>query len=235
MNNTLNILRLKAKKVSKGLSLIACILLISSCELNELWDKDYMFTIETPRDGLLIHDCSSYQHWHFFSFAQDSIIGSCDAGDSLAYDAWYNRTDWDLAFHRQNVKTNSGASGVGKGGMLAYKQEVFDFNTVTEAPDAGYEIDVPDSVIYDMSQMALGEIGYAYTGIAKPANNWAVLADMMSGLWTYAQTVFIVRTADGKFAKIYLKNFKSDTGASGTVTMEYVYQADGTLNLDIKE
>jgi hypothetical protein len=84
-----------------------------------------------------------------------------------------------------------------------------------------------------MSQMMSGQIGYAHTGVNPVTKNWAVLKDMMSGLWVYAEKVFVVRTADGKYAKVHLMNFKSDRGASGTVTMKYVYQSDGTINLDI--
>jgi len=212
-----------------------CLVGFVGCDIAHLWDKDYMFDVVEPQDGLFIYDCSSYLDWHFFSFAEGAVIGACDAKDSVAYEAWSKRTDWDLAFHRQNVKTNSGASGIGLGGLLKYPQETFDFDAILEAPEEGYLTDQPDSVIYDMSQMAAGQIGYAHTGVAQALKGWAVLTDMMNGVWTYVQSAFIVRTADGKYAKVYLKNFKSDIGASGTITMQYVYQADGSINLDIKQ
>jgi hypothetical protein len=193
-----------------------------------------MFEITEPQDGVFIYDCSSYTDWHFFSFEKGEVIGSCNAGDSTVYESWRKRIDWDLAFHRQNIKTNSGVSGVGLGGILEYPQETLDFDAIREAPEEGYKTDVPDSVIYDMSQMAAGKIGYAYTGLSQPPRRWAVLTDMMNSVWTYMQTAFIVRTAEGKYAKIYLKNFQSNIGGSGTVTMQYVYQSDGTVNLNIK-
>jgi hypothetical protein len=214
---------------------ILCVAGCCSCEIDHLWDKDYLFEVIEPQDGLFVYDCSSYTDWHFFSFVEGGIVGSCDANDSTTCETWRRRTDWDLAFHRQNLKTNSGVSGAGQGGLLAFPQEVFDFEAILEAPEEGYAIDVADSVIYDMSGMAAGKIGYAYTGLAQPAKGWAVLTDMMNGVWTYVQTAFIVRTADGRYAKIYLKNFKSDIGVSGTVSMQYVYQPDGTINLDIKK
>jgi hypothetical protein len=200
-------------------------------------DKDELFKKNEPKEGLAIIDCSSYTKWNFFSFAKGEIVGSCDAGDEADYEAWRNRIDWDLAFHRQDVKTNSGASGNGKGGILTYdfKGESFDFDAVKEAPKDGFQTDVQDSVIYDMSQMMQGIIGYAHTGLAQPTKKWAVLTDMQNSKWEYAQKIFIVRTANERYAKIYLKDFKSDTGASGTVTMQYVYQSDGTGNLDITE
>jgi hypothetical protein len=222
------------KAILKPVIWLVCTAGLASCNIDRLWDKDYLFEIEEPRDGLFVYDCSSYTDWHFFSFDAGGIIGKCDAADSTHCDAWRRRTDWDLAFHRQNLKTNSGASGMGQGGILKYSQETFDFDAVTEAPEDGYLTDVPDSVIYDMSQMAAGKIGYVPAGLAQPVKEWATLTDMMNGIWTYAQTVFVVRTARGKYAKIYLKNFKSDIGVSGTVTMQYVYQSDGTVNLNIQ-
>ena len=200
----------------------------------ELLDKDHLFSYIEAQDGVFVHDCSSYTDWHFFSFAEGQVIGSCDAMDSVAYADWFERTDWDLAFHRQNVKSNSGISGSGAGGIMEYPQHVFDFDAVIEAPEMGYVTDVADSVVYDMSQMATGSIGYAHTGLNPETKGWAELTDMMGGVWTYAQKVFIVRTANNKYAKIHLMNFKDRGGVSGTVTMMYVYQSDGSLNLKIE-
>ncbi|GHT21015.1 hypothetical protein AGMMS4957_09180 [Bacteroidia bacterium] len=223
------------KTITKIVALVIGIAGFTACDIDRLWDKDYLFTVIEPQDGIFIYDCSSYTDWHFFSFATGEIIGSCDAGDAEAGEVWRNRTDWDLAFHRQNIKTNSGESGVGLGGILKYPQEVLNFDAILEAPEEGYQTDVPDSVIYDMSGMMTGSIGYAYTGLAQPVKGWAVLTDMQNGVWTYVQSAFIVRTATGKYAKIYLRNFKSNVGASGTVTMQYVYQDDGTINLNTQK
>ncbi|MDR2868481.1 MAG: HmuY family protein [Bacteroidales bacterium] len=218
-------------KISKVTLLIFLLAGMASCDIDHIWDKDYLFEYMQPQDGVFVYDCSSYTTWHYFSFAAGGIIGSCQVTDTIATEVWRNRTDWDLAFHRQNIKTNSGVSGVGMGGILKYPQDNFDFDAVVIAPEEGYQTDMPDSIVYDLSQMAAGIIGYAHTGLAQPVRRWAVLTDMMSSLWTYMQNVFIVRTADGKYAKIYLNNFKSDIGVSGTVTMQYVYQPDGSVNL----
>jgi hypothetical protein len=188
-------------------------------------NKDDLFKKEEPKEGLAVLDCSSYTQWNFFSFSKGEIIGKCEVNNSSEYDSWASRTDWDIAFHRQDIKTNSGASGKGNGGIIEYdfKGETFNFESVKYAPADGYSVDIPDSVIFDMSKMMEGIIGYANTGLAQPPKKWAVLTDMMNSKWEYVQKVFIVRTADKKYAKIYLKNFKSDTGASGTVTMQYTY------------
>jgi len=209
--------------------LVGTFLSFSAC------DKDHLFTYIEAQDGVFVHDCSKYDLWHFFSFDEGMVIGTCDAKDSVTYESWKKRTDWDLAFHRQNIKSNNGISGEGRGGIMEYPQTVFDFDAVIEAPEEGYQTDVPDSIVYDMKNMAEGKIGYVYTGVNPVTKDWAKLTDMMGGIWTYAQKIFIVRTAKGKYAKIHLMNFKNDKGVSGTVTMKYVYQSDGSTNLNIKK
>lgn len=198
-------------------------------------DKDHLFTYIEAQDGVFVHDCSKYTLWHFFSFDEGKVLGTCDARDSVEYDNWRKRTDWDLAFHRQNIKVNGGISGSGKGGIMEYPQTVFDFDAVTEAPEEGYKTDVADSIVYDMNNMMEGKIEYVYTGVNPVTKDWAKLTDMMGSIWTYVQKVFIVRTATGKYAKIHLMNFKSDKGVSGTVTMKYVYQSDGSTNLNVQK
>ncbi|MDR0547473.1 MAG: HmuY family protein [Dysgonamonadaceae bacterium] len=209
-----------SKTVKLTVIAILSIIYLPSCD-----NKDDLFKKNEPKEGLAVLDCTSYTQWNFFSFAQGQLVGSCDAGNEAEYETWRMRADWDLAFHRQDVKTNSGASGSGKGGILEYdfNGQAFDFDAVKDMPKTGYQTDVQDSVIYDMSGMMQGIIGYEKTGLAQPTKKWAVLTDMQNSKWEYAQKVFIVRTADEKYAKIYLKNFKSDTGASGTITMQYAY------------
>jgi hypothetical protein len=221
-------------KIPKAFLLWSCLAgMLFSYSACDIWDKDHLFTYIEAQDGVFVHDCSKYTDWHFFSFAEGKVIGMCDAKDSVAYDGWHKRADWDLAFHRQNIKVNGELSGIGKGGIMEYPQNVFDFDAVLEAPEEGYRTDVPDSIVYDMSNMAEGKIGYVYTGVNPVTKDWAVLTDMMGGIWTYARKVFVVRTADNKYAKIHLMNFKSDKGVSGTVTMKYVYQPDGSPNLNV--
>ncbi|MDR0537577.1 MAG: HmuY family protein [Tannerellaceae bacterium] len=207
-------------KIQTALTAMLAIAFIASCD-----DKDDLLKKEEAKEGLAILDCSNYAQWNFFSFATGQIVGTCDVADQAANQTWGSRNDWDIAFHRQDVKTNSGASGNGGGGILEYdfKDATFNFDAVLEAPKDGYVADAADSVIYDMSQMMQGKIGYAQTGLAQPTKKWAVLTDMMNGKWEYAQKIFIVRSAGKKYAKIYLKNFKNDTGTSGHVTMQYAY------------
>jgi hypothetical protein len=44
--------------------------------------------------------------------------------------------------------------------------------------------------------------------------------------------IFIVRTATGKYAKVWFKSYYSATNASGFINFQYKYQPDGSKNLE---
>ena len=52
--------------------------------------------------------------------------------------------DWDIAFNRYHIKTNSGTSGKGQGGVL--KTDGKDFAALTVAPTDVYQKDVEKEV-----------------------------------------------------------------------------------------
>lgn len=57
--------------------------------------------------------------------------------------AWAERTDWDFAICGDYIKTNSGTSGNGKGGIL--RDETHNFQTLKDAPTEGYLIEAKES------------------------------------------------------------------------------------------
>ena len=80
-------------------------------------------------------DASDQQEWVYFSF-EKGVVEVADPQTS---------NDWDLAFNRYHVRTNSGTSGKGQGG--AYKTDKTDFDAVTVAPTAEeYKVDVEQQV-----------------------------------------------------------------------------------------
>jgi hypothetical protein len=167
-----------------------------------------------------------YTLWHYFSFEADSVIATGSADPQDGDDAtWKQRTDWDLAFHRNDVRTNSGVSGIGQGGMLEASET--DFDLVLEVPTSGYTVD--DS----LNIMLTPAMPPVYTGSTgnSVCDGWASY-DHTEGVWVFAEKVFIVKTADGKYAKIWLKSFLDDEDNSGRITMEYAYQSDGSTSLE---
>jgi hmuY' len=99
----------------------------------------------------------------YFSFEK----GVVEVADPVA------SNDWDLAFNRYHVKTNSGTSGKGQGGAL--RTEGKDFAALTEAPTEGYLVDVEKEVS-------------SYTGGGKGGNQKISLAPALDpghgeGFW----------------------------------------------------
>jgi len=203
------------------LSFIAAALIsgvFTSCEK----DDDGPAATETKT---LILSTKDYTVWHYFSFSQDKVIGTGSADPANGDDAaWKQRTDWDIAFHYKDIRTNSGKSGIGQGGMLEASSSVF--ADVLEAPATGYTVD--DSLYIRLSA-AMPPVYTSSTG-SSVCLDWARY-NHGERAWVFAEKVFIVKTADGKYAKIWLKSFLDDADVPGTITMDYAYQADGSTSL----
>lgn len=61
--------------------------------------------------------------WQYFSFAKGDFV-------NLTAEQAESSLDWDIAFNRYYVKTNSGTSGKGKGGLFDSGAATFDAATV---------------------------------------------------------------------------------------------------------
>jgi hypothetical protein len=174
-------------------------------------------------------DVTPYDKWFYFSFEDDKFVGEGAADPEVGDDAeWANRTDWDIAFHRQNVRTNSGTSGKGAGGILALETE--DFDAVKSVDLTTFEADaiVDESILAEFVMPPV----YVSSSINAVANNWAIL-DHASKTWSIAKkNVFIVKTAKGKYAKIQFLNFLNDQDKSGYLTLKYAFQKDGSTKFE---
>lgn len=118
------------KKV-KILSLILVACLCCACNQNE--SKEPVIAAEVT-----IHELNN-DKWLYFSIKNGETVGTStflsDEEDKL----WAARSDWDFAICGDYIKTNSGTSGNGKGGIL--RDETHNFHTLKEAPSDGYLID----------------------------------------------------------------------------------------------
>ena len=106
--------------------LAAATLILVSCTENHVPNVQAEFTI----NGL------SEDHWTYFSFEKGSTVGSSSFMDKEEDAQWSKRTDWDIAICGDYLKTNSGTSAIGSGGIL--KDETSNFMLLEEAPESGY-------------------------------------------------------------------------------------------------
>jgi len=116
--------------------------------------------------------------------------------------------DWDLAFRRFVIIANGGAGFAGQGGVVDLGVP---FDSVREAPDTGYAPTARDS-----TNPGIGHwYKYGYS----------------SHLLDPGGHTYVVRTADGHYAKFSIVGYYCREVRSGCFTIRYAYQGDGTRTL----
>ena len=156
--------------------------------------------------------------WIYYSFkeAKEVAVAEADHETSL---------DWDIAFNRYNVRTNGGESGVGVAAV--YDAGKVDFTSVMNAPTDGYIVD-------DTIQIVKAYIGQAVEWMTSTGNDkFKGCVEMSFGStgpsYNTNDHVYVVKTADGKYAKLWIKSYYNDSGVAGFINFKYAYQSgDGT-------
>lgn len=159
--------------------------------------------------------------WIYFSLSQGKEI-------TVSEESHATDTSWDLAFNRYNIRTNSGASGCGKGGAL--DTGLTDFDAVSTVPAGTFTVDEEAEITGSFTGTG---ITYAESTLNK------VLAEAIAfagppPTYTPNNHVYIVKTADGKYAKLQVEGFYDDEGNSGYMTFKFAYQPDGSTNVATK-
>ncbi len=142
-----------------------------------------------------------------FSLRENKIIPNADSAS----------TKWDLAFRTTIILINGGVSGPGSGAA-----QIVDgiFEEVLEAPAEGWDIDTA-------SRKAIP------TG---SGNGWYNYNPTGFTVTPIPGRVLLIRTADGKYAKVRILNYYKDAPATidpfsdkeRYYTFEYVFQPNGS-------
>lgn len=185
--------------------------------------------VKKPLDVKEVKEMKSndFGTWQYFSFEKGEVVGTGSTDPRIGDDAkWKERTDWDIAFNRYNVRTNSGISGNGKGGIV--KIEGTDLMALKEAPTEGYVVD--SEVKTYISMPPKGPQDTPMVGMNTAVKGWVVINMSSPGVYTdkITPTLCVLKTANGKYVKLFLKNYKNAKGQNGYLTFQYVYQNDGT-------
>ncbi|MDO4790781.1 MAG: HmuY family protein [Porphyromonas sp.] len=172
--------------------------------------------------------------WIYFSFATGKEV------EGVTESNYQESLNWDIAFNSFFFRTNSGKSGKGKGGALKTEQQ--NLADVKEAPTTGYDI--------DKEYVALGYNGQVLehnttanvvlSGISKIQLQPRVDIQLGEAIKfqgpppTYRPNdkVFIIRTAEGKYAKVKFISYSNAEGRPGYISFKYVYQANGSTKFD---
>lgn len=160
-------------------------------------------------------DATAYETWVYFSFSEDKEVTVSNFSTSDA---------WDIGFHRYDVRVNCGTSGPGMGGSL--NMGTIGFESVTEAPESGYSLNDSIGVIQESG---------VWEYINVPGDT--VLATWLTfegppPTYTINDNIYVIKTADEKYVKIWLKDYYNDESQTGHVTMRYLYQPDGSRSFE---
>jgi len=200
-------------------NLNAALLLFSAISFSACDDDDEAPVVQLEAELVADLNSVSTKNYTLFSFADNAIVLTSDSATSK----------WDIGFRGTSIILNSGTSGPGD----AAGQTISGiFEEILEAPADGYSVDGDTKAI-------VGSGGwYTYTGEAPTGPKHAVLPNAGKNL--------VLKTADGKSVKVeiisyYFGNPNTTTAefadlatrpVSRYYTFRYIYQPDGSNNLD---
>jgi hypothetical protein len=145
----------------------------------------------------------------FFRFKTGSVVANSDSATN----------QWDMGFRGTTLIVNGGSSGPGQGGAIV---QTGLFDEILAAPESGYAVDSPAAKAIPTGS---GNGWYNYDGST----------NLLSPI---AGKVLMIRTGDGKYAKVEIISYYKDapanpaaTDPSRYYTFRYVYQPDGSKSL----
>lgn len=156
--------------------------------------------------------------WKYYSFEKNDTVIVTDPMTS---------TEWDLAFQRYRIKTNGGLSGNAQGSAAnSYQKLQTGFDILKVVPDTASF--TPDESI----QIAVQQ-GYAAYILNPEIYSWFSIELAPAGTQIVpSDYIYIVKTAKGRYAKVWFKSYYSASNVSGYVSFQYKYQPDGSKNLE---
>lgn len=155
-------------------------------------------------------DARSHDVWLYFDFSRGAVVPVLDP----------KTDDWDLAFKRYVIRTNGGSTNpTGQGGVLSLGNH--NLGTVSRVPEQATFV----TDIHPINRP------HSYSPVFEKWFNYSYLANVLAP----KPVAYIVRTQDGKYAKIRLLSYYCTGNIAGCMTFEYVYQGDGSFNLTVPE
>lgn len=176
-----------------------------------------------------------YTKWFYFSFETGEVVGESafiiEDGSEIPDAVWAGRTDWDIAFHATDIRTN-GLEAVLIADTLSEKPLDEVYAELTEAPAEGFEADdmLDGTFIGGMTSMPPLFVGQMHA--CKATHGWATYGRASSST---NPMVVVFKLAEDKYVKVYLKEFYNEEGHPGFIKLEYaVLGDDGSSNDNIE-
>lgn len=235
--NTKTIVIHRRPAISKGLSVMACVGLLSACSSssNNTPASEVGSENLDARVTSTIIDASDYTKYQYLNLNSGELIVLNEEQAALS-------DQWHIAFRRASVKLNGGTSGPGRvAGALAIAQEDFyedsgdaDLNVFLNAT-ADQEADHLDP---DMDTSALSFISDTYSAAIQGSGE-TVGTEIDLGWYRYnfishqtslnADNWWLLRSSEGtSYAKFHASSFAYDPAAGLDVTFDFEVQATGS-------
>ncbi len=209
-----------------GLLSLALLVGITSCEKDDEKDE------QKPQNEAktLEIDAKDYSKWVYVSFETGEIVGTS------AFAETKDDLSWDIAFHRYDIRLNGGKSGKGEGAALLLKDKIgkTGWDAVMEAPESGYVADGMIPMVEEYKGMppkiTVTNGNEVITGgmeVLKTTGSW-VNASGMPPTYNVTNQIFVVKTAKGKYVKLWFKSYVGSDKHGGYITLKYLLQKDGS-------
>ncbi|MAV64924.1 MAG: hypothetical protein CBC84_000955, partial [Pelagibacteraceae bacterium TMED124] len=206
------------------LNFIFCALLMSSdVDFNQQkfdrLDKIEYTIFNGNRDTETYIDATSFGAWNYFSFETNSVVATVLDGATDDINNIEASLDWDLAFRRNHIKTNSGLSGPGQGGGYVDVSKTWTehWQTLDSVPEDATWLEDEEwccayagGGVFNLtlnSNLALAEWGAFGTSAGFGINNY----------------VMFVKDADGELVKFWPYNYYNSTSNGGHIEIRYDY------------
>ncbi len=159
-------------------------IIISACTLAALPETAtpvhewHFATVAKPEITVIKDLNANTKSYTYFSLASGKEVPATDA----------KTKNWDIAFSKTTIATNSGTSGPGEGGAIVLEKP---FDQVSDAPKDGYKTD--------------GDAGFAIPGGS--GNSWYKYDMSVHAILPIPGRTLLVRTANGKVAKVEIISY----------------------------
>ena len=201
------------------LSLVFGALTLASCSRD---DNNEVTPNVTDNSKEATVDASASGTWKYFSFEKGTEVTVTDPKNDLT---------WDIAFQRYYIKTNSGVSGNGNGGV--FKTDSKEFSALKQAPTTGYTADDKKETVQLGYPPVDTELSYnsIISGGMKSVNGYVAydpaLAAQGKSPYTVNKWVYVVKTAKGEYVKLQVVDYLDAKNKGGHPKFKYVLSSDG--------
>ena len=201
------------------LSLVFGALTLASCSRD---DNNEVTPNVTDNSKEATVDASTSGTWKYFSFEKGAEVTVTDPENDLT---------WDIAFQRYYIKTNSGVSGNGNGGV--FKTDSKELSALKQAPTTGYTADDKKETVQLGYPPVDTELSYnsIISGGMKSVNGYVAydpaLAAQGKSPYTVNKWVYVVKTAKGEYVKLQVVDYLDAKNKGGHPKFKYVLSSDG--------